>query len=160
MTKRDDGDDRLLIERIIQQDQNALTELYDRYSAVVYSLAYQTLNNVQLAEEVTQDTFLKVWRKPQNWDPERGRFSSWLLTVARYTAIDRLRSERKHTSTHQTPLDEAPEAPSEIGLPGNPIWENGQLLRKLLAELPVEQAEVIRLAFFQGLSHSEIAEKR
>jgi RNA polymerase sigma-70 factor, ECF subfamily len=146
-------DDYDLIHRIEQQDQTALALLYERYGAVVYSLVYRILNDKALAEEATQDTFLKVWRRIAQWDADKGRFSSWLLTVARYTAIDHLRSERRQTVPHVVPLDEG------IQSGGFEEIRDGQSLRMLLQQLPQEQREVIELAFFQSLTHVELAGK-
>jgi RNA polymerase sigma-70 factor, ECF subfamily len=151
--------DQELVERVAQQDQAALTALYQRYGTLVYSLAYRVLNNAHLAEEVTQDTFMKVWRGSTRWDSERGRFSSWLLTIARYTAIDRLRQEQRHTTANATSLDDAPPVSTDIGRPDDPLLQDGQLLRQLMQQLPEEQSQVIKMAFFMGLTHRELAEK-
>jgi RNA polymerase sigma-70 factor (ECF subfamily) len=146
------SDDHDLIHRIEQQDQTALALLYERYGAMVYSLIYRILGDKPLSEEATQDTFLKVWRRIARWDADKGRFSSWLLTVARYTAIDHLRSERRQTLPNTLPLDE------ELSYSGIEELRDGQLLRTLLLQLPDEQRQVIELAFFQSLTHAELAE--
>ncbi|HVO41314.1 MAG TPA: sigma-70 family RNA polymerase sigma factor, partial [Aggregatilineales bacterium] len=75
------------MQRIIQRDESALVELYQSYGRLVYSLAMHVLQDAGLAEEVTQDTFLKLWNRPEAWDPGKGQLSTWLMTVARYTAI-------------------------------------------------------------------------
>src|SRR5262245_54768343 len=84
-----------LMARLAQRDQTALSELYERYGRIVYSLAWRILQQRDLAEEVTQDTFLTVWNQPASWSPDGGRLSSWLLTVTRYKAIDRVRREQR-----------------------------------------------------------------
>src|SRR5262245_16062871 len=84
-----------LVRRIQAQDEDALAALYDRYADLVYSFALRTLQNSALAEEATQDTFVKIWYHADSWDPARGQFCSWLLTITRYTAIDRLRKEQR-----------------------------------------------------------------
>src|SRR4051812_17064421 len=84
-----------LVQRLINHDQTALSELYQQFGGLVYSIALRVLQNTTLAEEVTQDAFLKVWNQPESWDPARGKFVSWLLTITRYTAIDRLRKEQR-----------------------------------------------------------------
>jgi RNA polymerase sigma-70 factor (ECF subfamily) len=147
--------DHLLIQRIQQRDQPALMELYGRYSSLVYGLALRVLQNQGLAEEVTQDVFLKVWQQPERWNPALGQFSSWLLTITRNAAIDRLRKER-HTHAHQIEHVErlAEEQPHREGL-----WYDGQVLAGLLDHLPPEQRQLIELAFFQGYTHSELAER-
>jgi RNA polymerase sigma-70 factor (ECF subfamily) len=148
--------DRELLRRIARRDQDALSELYNRYCNLVYSLAFHTLQNSVLAEEVTQDTFIKVWKQPDRWNPDYGKFSSWLLTVTRHTAIDRLRREQRQTPQLILLLENVPDE-AEDGY----FWneeEAGKELRILINQLPVEQAEVIRLAFFKGMTHSQIAE--
>src|SRR5256885_598398 len=96
-----------LMNRIAQRDQGALSELYDRYGHRVYSLAWLILQQRELAEEITQDTFLTVWNHPETWSPAGGRLSSWLLTVTRFKAIDRVRREQRRPDMQATPLNEA-----------------------------------------------------
>lgn len=141
-----------LLRRIEQQDQQALAQLYDRYSKPVYSLSYRVLQNTVLAEEATQDTFLKVWRQAARWDARKGAFLSWLLTVARYTAIDHLRHERKQWIAQGELHDEQA---AEDDLP----FRDGQLLRELMRQLPPEQAQCIEMAFFEGFTHSQLAQQ-
>jgi RNA polymerase sigma-70 factor (ECF subfamily) len=111
-----------------------------------------------MAEEVTQDIFLKVWRQPDRWDPALGQFSSWLLTITRNAAIDRLRAEQRQPAQrfHAIHLSEETIA----GLAGgDPDVLDGQLLRRLLNQLPQEQRTLIELAYFMGFTHSELAER-
>ena len=140
----------------LQHDQNALSELYRRYGRAVYSLAFRVVQNNTLAEEVTQDTFLKVWNQPETWDPQRGKLVSWLLTIARYTAIDRLRREQRRPLG--APLDDILELVGKRELIDDPAWQDGKLIRSLIVRLPAEQIEVIELAFYQGMTHTEMAE--
>ncbi|RIK44107.1 MAG: hypothetical protein DCC55_03580 [Chloroflexi bacterium] len=147
--------DRDLIQRIQRRDQRALMELYQAYSSLVYGLALRVLQNSGLAEEVTQDIFLKIWQQPDRWNPALGQFTSWLLTITRNAAIDRLRKER-HTHTHQV---EQVEHLAETGLADDTLWYDGQVLAELLAQLPPEQRQLIELAFFQGYTHSELSIK-
>lgn len=151
--------DAALMLRIANQDQAALLILYQRFGAQVYSLVYRVLNDAQMAEEATQDTFLKIWHKSEQWEASRGQLSSWLLTIARYAAIDRLRREQRHSAVAAPWLDTYPEPASTAAQPGDRQWLDGQLLRQLMATLPEEQRLVIELAFFQGLTHSELAER-
>ncbi len=145
-----------LVQRLIDRDQSALSELYQQFSGLVYSIAMRVVQNSVLAEEVAQDTFLKVWYQPENWDPQRGRFVSWLLAITRYTAIDRLRREGRRPLQNAVELDDI--RLGQRGLVDDPQWQEGQELRALMERLPPEQVEVIELAFFQGMSHSEMAE--
>lgn len=146
-----------LMRRVRRRDQSALAELYGHYGGPVYSIALHVLNNPGAAEEVTQNTFLQLWQKADAWDPERGALASWLVTLARYDAIDRLRSEQRRPVIDQ-PVDELPHLAE--GAPGveDPLWHDGQLLRELLTHLPREQAQAIYLAFFNGMTHHEIAQ--
>lgn len=151
-----DSSDIELMQRCLHEDEAALSELYRRYSTLIYSLALRILQNPILAEEVAQDIFMEIWKRPASWDPSRGRLSSWLLTVTRYTAIDRLRKEQRSPDA-STPLDETQHAIEDPV--ADPIWQDGQLLRALIKKLPPEQAQAIELAFFQGMTHSQMAER-
>jgi RNA polymerase sigma-70 factor, ECF subfamily len=151
--------ERDLMRRIADHDQTALASLYEHYARAVFSLAYRVLQNQQLAEEAAQDTFVKVWRQAANWDPEKGRLSSWILTIAHRTAIDRLRMENRQALAHAASIDEVAPPESETGLPDDPVLHDGRHLRYLMRQIPSEQAELIDLAFFQGLTHRELAER-
>jgi RNA polymerase sigma-70 factor (ECF subfamily) len=151
-------DPRALMARIEAGDQAALAELYAHFARPVYSLAYRVLQNHTLAEEATQDTFMKVWRQSARWDSARGALASWILTIARYTAIDRLRQENRQAAPNSLSLDTADAPPladpQAASTPGD-----GALLRAMLAQIPPEQAQVIELGFFGGLTHQELAER-
>lgn len=149
--------DRALMENIRGRRQSALLLLYSRYGSAVYSLALHILHDANSAEEVTQDTFLKVWNQADRWDPDKGKLSSWLLTVARHTAIDRYRRlQRRPAAT--TPLEEVESLLGQASHVDSQQWADGQLLARLLGQLPPEQAQLVHLAFYQGMSHSELAE--
>ena len=147
-----------LMRRIVAQDQSALLALYERFGSQVYGLTLRVLRDSRLAEEASQDAFLKVWNKSVQWDPAKGQLGSWLLTIARYAAIDRLRREQRHNAAVATFPDALPDHTPSATTVGDRRWIDGQLLRQLMAELPAEQAQVIELAFFQGMTHSELAE--
>lgn len=149
-------DEARLVQRLIQQDQSALSELYTQFGGLVYSIAMRVVQNPVLAEEVTQDAFLKVWHQPSSWDPTRGKFVSWLLTITRYTAIDLLRKEQRRPVQDAVELEDLRIGSSSVM--DDPIRQDGRLLRSLLEKLPAEQVQVIELAFFEGMSHSEMAE--
>lgn len=148
-----------LLQQVGQQNETALMALYERYGAMVYSLCLRVLRQPGLAEEVTQDVFLKLWRQPERWDPSLGQFSSWLLTISRNAAIDRLRREGRQAPAEWGMLEESQEPAASTVLFGaeQATWLDGQLLRKLLLRLPPEQRRLIELAFFEGYSHSELA---
>ena len=150
-----------LLTQVARRDQNALMALYQQYGNLVYSLALRVLRQPLLAEEVTQDVFLKLWRQPDRWDPTLGQFSSWLLTITRNAAIDRLRREGRQASAPSwEEVGETEASAREVhGFAAQQAaWVDGQVLRKLLSRLPPEQRQLIELAFYEGYTHSELAE--
>lgn len=149
-------DDIDLMRRIADRDQQALLTLYEQYGTAVYSLAYRILGNSTLAEEVAQDTFLKVWHQTTRWDSQKGKLKNWLLTIAQFTAIDRLRKEGRQPAIHPEPIEDTDE--SLLTAVNSPRWQDGSVLRILVSQLPPQQAYLIELAFFQGMSHGEIAD--
>ncbi len=153
MTEHTDAE---LLTQIGQHSQPALLVLYQRYGNLVYSLALQTLRQPVLAEEVTQDVFLKLWQQPGRWDPALGQLSSWLLAITRNASIDRLRREARHQATDIGVVTDAGTEPSAT--PDLGAWADGQLLRDLMRQLPPEQRELIELAFYRGYTHSELSE--
>lgn len=149
-------DDIDLMKQIAARDQQAFRVLYQEYGKAVYSLAYQVLQNSTLAEEVAQDTFVKVWQSKSQWDPAKGKLKNWLLTITQFTAIDRLRQERRQPNLHPDSIDEmAEEIPAYAS---ESLWRDGTTLRMLVEQLPQEQALLIGLAFFRGMSHGDISE--
>lgn len=151
--------DEELLARIADQDQDALMTLYQRYSAMVYGLAMRVLQNQALAEEVTQDVFMKLWQKPTRWNPVLGKLSSWLLATTRNAAIDRVRYEQRRPERIAPPVEEMVHLASDERGVDDPLWADGQLLSQLLARLPDEQRQLIELSFYQGYTHSELAER-
>lgn len=147
-----------LIQRITRQDERALIELYQAYGNLVYSLALRVLQNPGLAEEVTQDVFLKIWQQPERWNPALGQFSSWLLAITRNAAIDRLRKEQRHSPVRSEQFDAITETSGQPTFIDDPRWFDGQLLARLLGQLSVDQRQLIELAFYQGYTHSELAQ--
>jgi len=146
-----------LMRQIEEGNQQALSALYDRYGTPIYSLSVSILGSKEQAEEVTQDVFMTVWNRAETWNPDKGKLISWLLSITRYRSIDRLRREKRAPSVLRIPLDEMSHLTSHTARVDDPQWDNGRILQRLIKELPPEQAQVIRLAFFKGLSHSEIA---
>jgi RNA polymerase sigma-70 factor, ECF subfamily len=147
-------DDIDLMRRIRERDQQALNDVYTQYGGAVYSLALRVLGERTRAEEITQDVFLRIWNAPEKWDSAKGKLLSWLLTVTRYAAIDALRAAQRQLDTLASSIDDeiAPQ------LPNTPDWQDGQLLRRLLTQLPPDQAKVIDLAFFGGMTHQDLSE--
>jgi RNA polymerase sigma-70 factor (ECF subfamily) len=151
--------DAELIQRIKDRDQAALVELYECHRYLVYNMAMQVLRDPASAEEITQDVFFQVWRWPERWDADRGRFTSWILTVTRYTAIDHLRRENRQPPRTPHSLEHLAELLGRAPSFDNARSDNGRALRQLVKTLPAEQRDLIIMAFFQGLSHSEMAER-
>ena len=150
-----------LLQQVAQHDQQALLTLYQQYGNLVYSLSLRVLRQPVMAEEITQDIFLKLWRQPDRWNPSLGQFSSWLLTITRNAAIDRLRREVRQAALasweqSEEADDRLSDADSYVAKHAN--WVNGQVLRRLLQSLPPEQRQLIELAFFEGYTHSELSE--
>lgn len=150
--------DTHLLQQITERDQHAFLALYERYGNLVYSLALRVVRHQVMAEEVTQDVFLKVWQQPTRWNPALGQFSSWLLTITRNAGIDRLRKERRHWTPTQDQAELLGEFGEETAVGENPYWYDGLILARLLQQLPPEQRLLIELAFYQGYTHSELAE--
>jgi RNA polymerase sigma-70 factor, ECF subfamily len=147
-----------LIARIAQGDQMALATLYDETSPLVYSLALRILRDQYAAEDVTIDVYTQVHGQASRYDPSRGNPSTWLLTLTRSRAIDRLRVENLRRGREE-PLAEAPELASLAVDPEecSVTTEVRHIVQRGLAMLPPEQREVIEIAYYAGLSHSEIA---
>jgi RNA polymerase sigma-70 factor (ECF subfamily) len=153
--------DRALLARIEARDADALARLYDRYAARLLGLAERILGGGGEAEEVVQEVFLYVWRAAASFDPARGSALAWLLVATRSRAIDRLRARRPVSSRGELRrLDDVTEsaAPGDVELDSAAReWES--LCLAAIGELPPEQRRVLELAYFEGLTHTEIAEK-
>lgn len=149
------NDSRQLLKRIAERDQKALAELYALYSKQVFNLALYIVQHRQEAEEITQDIFFELWRDTPRWDDSRGKFSSWLLSRTRLAAINRLRN---HPDVEHVQLERISRLLKSKSLMDDPLWDDGRLLRSLLKQLPKEQIQAIFLAYFRGMSHTEIAQ--
>ena len=150
--------DEELVVLVARNESWALAELYDRYARLVFSLALKVLNDRAGAEETVQEVFTKVWRGARDFTPERGKFSSWLIGITHHQCIDELRRRRARPvaeSTEATPLLElaSDDDPAEAAAYS---FERARV-RRALAQIPAEQRVVIELAFFDGLTHQEIA---
>ncbi len=153
-------DDELacLLSKIAQGDEQALAICYDRTSAYVYSLALRILNDAALAEEITLDVYMQIWRQAGQYDQGRGKPMAWLAVLTRSRSIDRLRVG-KNERTNCESLDNMNE---QITTQGNPEafsahCDQYRIVQEALAALSLEQRQVIELAYFRGLSQSEIA---
>lgn len=150
---------RALLERIRARDADALQTLYDETSRALYSLAYRVLSAREDAEEVIVDVYQQVWSSADRYDPKRGNVLSWLVVMTRNRAIDRVRQSnvRRSREIHiEEPVDRASESPAPET---QTILEQQRVVvRRAMATLSKEQRDAIELAFFSGLSHSEVAE--
>jgi RNA polymerase sigma-70 factor (ECF subfamily) len=148
-----------LLQQVQAGDEDALVTLHVRYASLVFSVAYRILNDRMAAEEVTQDTFLRLWNKALSFDPEKGRFVTWLLTVARRVAIDYFRHQhRREPQFGLLFMDEDP-ALWENTLAADNSVELRRTLKSALDQLQPEQRDLIELAYFYGMTHSDIAEQ-
>jgi RNA polymerase sigma-70 factor (ECF subfamily) len=155
--------DHELIERVRRQDQQAMALLYDRYARAVYSLALHVLHEQRAAEDVVQDVFLTVWQRPQTYIAERGSFGPWVLRVTRNRAIDLLRrrghelfpknDEERGSTFEDRIVDPDPD-------PGEQVWSRvmARQVRQALGELTEVQRQVIELAYFRGMTQTEMSE--
>jgi RNA polymerase sigma-70 factor (ECF subfamily) len=147
-----------LLRRLQLGDEDALIDLHERFATVVYSVTYRVLGNQQDAEEATQDVFLRLWDKAEQFDMERGSFSAWLLTIARRVAIDRLRKRKRlDPPPNSVSMDEKPHL-WETTLVKDDLSDLQRTLLSTLNELPEDQQKAIYLAYFYGMSHRDIAE--
>ena len=143
--------------RVANGEQQALLHLYDRHSTRVYDLALRVLGDPMAAEEITQDVFFKLWSHANSFFSSRGAFATWLLSIARHAAIDRLRLERRRPvlADDEEMEDGWAELPSEKTTSEEARWRD---LYFAVRALPPDQRQVIQLAYYHGMSHSQIAE--
>jgi len=152
------SDDLALVRRMVAGDADALAELYDRYAGILLAVARRILGPAGEADEVLQEAFLQAWNQAERYDPGRSSVSTWLVLIARTRALDRLRSrgarERAATAAaaEPAPVDTSSRLDERVLQA-----ERRQRVREALAEIPDEQRRVLELAFYEGLSQSEIA---
>lgn len=161
-TDRHDPEDHSLLQRTAQGDEQALAALYAKYATPVYSLARFMLGQQALAEEATQDIFLNIWLKADSYNPERGEPRSWIMSVAHHRVVDVIRSRRRIQAMTDPGGYETLEALPSKQLPTDEAAERNLERERLLGALsvlPAAQQEAIFLAYFEGYSQSEIAQK-
>jgi len=146
----------MLISKIAKGCESALKKLYDTTISQVYGLAYKILSNNPDADEVALDVFKQIWNKALDYEPDRGTPSAWLITITRSRAIDKIRSDTKRRTTNEPligdSLDNTP-LPDET----TSVREKREFIEKALSELTPQQRQSIELAYFRGLSQSEIS---
>jgi RNA polymerase sigma-70 factor (ECF subfamily) len=153
-------EDRELVVRVVDGDIRAFEAIYDRHCDQVFGLAMRVTGRHRAAEEATQDAFLNLWRTADRYDPSRGTVKTWLLAVVRNRSIDWLRREARHAldvENNDAILGhlEAPERTDDQAV----TREEARHARQLLVSIPTEQRQIIELAYFKGLTQSEIARK-
>jgi RNA polymerase sigma-70 factor (ECF subfamily) len=153
--------DSELLHRIARRDQQAFAMLYDRYAAMLYNFCLAILKRADDTQDVLQECFLQIWEKAHAFDGVKGSVYTWLVTMTRHRAIDRLRSKQFQLHRARQPdfdfavvADEAP-SPFEAAS----FAERAALIRKVFFSLPPEQREVLRLAYFEGYTQTEIAQR-
>ncbi|PTL38237.1 RNA polymerase sigma factor [Alkalicoccus saliphilus] len=151
-------EDVQLYERIRAKDEAAMEMLYDKYAKLLYSFAYKMVYNAAGAEEVVQEVMIKLWRGKGIYSEEKGKFTTWLLTITRHTAIDYLRKQKKTTEDviHQ----ETEHEDSQPGTEELVEWKHrGERVKEAMRTLKEEQRLIIDLFYFKGYSQKKIAEK-
>ncbi|HEU4355668.1 MAG TPA: sigma-70 family RNA polymerase sigma factor [Actinomycetota bacterium] len=144
-----------LMEGLLAGNEDAVRALYARYARPIFTLGLRLLGNREAAEELTQDVFLAAWRKAASFDPNRGRLSTWLMTIAHNLAVDRLRRETGATRPHLVLVDEVPEV---IGADEDePLMERDEAVRAL-SSLSDAERQLLARAYFGGFTAREIAE--
>ncbi len=148
--------DTELLHAIARGDESALAALYDRYNSILLGLLLRILHSRVEAEDVLQEVFLQIWQRAANFDEARGRGFTWMVTLARSRAIDRLRSLQSRQRADDTALRDAPESVGDASDDALHA-EHRDIVRGALAEIPEEQRRALLLAYFEGLTQSEIA---
>jgi RNA polymerase sigma-70 factor (ECF subfamily) len=147
------------MQRMATGDESALGELYDRWRTVVYAVAVRIVGDERDAEEVLEDTFWQAWRQAPRYDASRGRVGTWLATIARSRALDRVRAQSRRLPVEPQFSSDADVEPAADARQSVELAEERRIIRIALLELPQEQQQVLELAYFRGMSQSEIAEQ-
>lgn len=155
------GDTERMAAAIARREESALADLYDRYGGTVYALALRMTGDRGEAQEIALDAFLQVWQQVDRYDSRQGSLQGWLFTIARSRAIDRLRAAR---AAKRKPVEEVPDDPGGSSAAAPPdeivaLAERSAYVRRAMDELNPAQRTAVELAYFQGLSHTEIAER-
>jgi RNA polymerase sigma-70 factor (ECF subfamily) len=148
--------DEALVEAVARADEDALGQLYDRFGKVAYGLAFRILQDAALAEDAVQEAFLQIWRSAGSYEPERAKASTWLLTFVHRRAVDLVRREERRRTISADPDPEPPESGADEAVVAH---SRREIVREALRRLPAEQREAIELAYYGGLTQSELAER-
>ena len=154
-------EDLELLAKIGEQDREALATLYDRYGRRVFALAVRMLKDPIGSEEVTQDVFMSVWRRGASYTSQKGKFTTWLFSIAHNRTIDELRKRRRDRSRENDDIDDHLNIQSGDISPADTAIAQSEYaqIRAAMDELPEEQKNVIELSYFKGLTQTEIASK-
>ncbi len=151
-----------LLRQIGQGDRGSFEALYDRFSRVLFSIAYRVLHSQEAAEDVLQDAFVQIWEKAALYDPSRGKPMTWAITLTRNKAIDRLRSTQRRGRLQDDLLHESQtleQFDDKNSFDAVSSVETGELVRTAIAKLSKDQRQAIELAFFSSLTQTEISER-
>lgn len=152
------GGDGELMRRLVRRDESALAELYDRYAGTLLALAVRIVGDEAEAEEVLQEVFVHAWNHAERYDERRASVSTWLVLLARSRAIDRLRSRQVGERTAEASAFEAPRHESASGVRRVQDEERRRRVQAEMARLPPEQRRILALAYYGGLSQTQIAD--
>ena len=153
----EDGD---LVRRLKAQEPQAMSDLYDRYARVAYSLIVRIVRNTAVAEDLVQETFLRVWHRAHSFDADKGALGAWLLTVARNRAIDHLRSVDGRMEVNATSLTHLEKPAWFASLdPKALAMDRVRRLQAAFQKLTPQQRQVIEMAYYEGMSQTEMAER-
>ena len=151
---KDVSPDATLVSAIRAGDEQAMAQLYDRYSPLVYSIALRVVGETGVAEDILQEIFLRLWRNPATFDASRGSLPAWLAVITRNRAIDFLRKRHSKTDIEDIKVAITPDLASDV--------ERSRVLEKIrsaLHSMSQPQRSALEMAFFEGLTHTEIAER-
>jgi RNA polymerase sigma factor (sigma-70 family) len=148
--------DEALLALVARGDESALAELYDRFGGVAYGLAFRILRDGAFAQDAVQEAFLAAWRTAVSFDPARGSASTWLLTLVHRRAVDLVRREDRRRASS---IEDLPVASGDATDETAEVRERRRAVQAALAALPAEQREALELAYYGGLSQSELAER-
>ncbi len=159
------ANDSELARRLQRREPQAMADLYDRFGRLAYSIIYAVVRDTGVAEDLVQETFLRVWNRVNGFDPDRGALGPWLLAIARNRAIDYIRSAKARMDRNLTELDLFERA--EHGMACNFVdidrevlnADSGRRIKAAMAKLSQNQQKVIELAYYEGLSQTEMAER-
>ncbi len=152
---------RVRLKAIANGDQASFASLYDSYSAPLYSMAYRMLNSPEASAEVVQDTFLSIWKDAERYDASLGKVFTWMVMILRRKAINRLRHDSRRLPSAALSEADYPEIPGGETSPDQAaqLSERSEMVGTIIKGLPLDQKRALELAFFEGFTHQEIADK-